>query len=297
MPHTAAGWRIEPPVSVPVANGASNAATAAAEPPEDPPGTRLRSQGLCDGPNAEFSVDDPIANSSMFVLPSGMAPASRSLRVTVDSYGGCQRSRIRDPQVVGISTVVKTSLTATGTPASGPSGWPVARAASTARAAASATSADTCRNACTWPSTAAILSRCAWVTSVADTSPAATADASSAAVRDVSSAVISVLCQDPGDPEPLVLDGGRGRERGLRAQAGDDLVGTEHVGERHRVRRRRDAFRGHFLDPGDRRDDHVELRREVIELRILERQPGQVGQVGHLVTGDGHAGHPRCPHA
>ncbi len=38
MPVKAAGWRIEPPVSVPVAAGASRAATLAALPPDDPPG-------------------------------------------------------------------------------------------------------------------------------------------------------------------------------------------------------------------------------------------------------------------
>src|SRR5690606_23765245 len=38
MPVNAAGWRIEPPVSVPVAAGHSRAATAAELPPEDPPG-------------------------------------------------------------------------------------------------------------------------------------------------------------------------------------------------------------------------------------------------------------------
>ena len=38
MPVKAAGWRIEPPVSVPVAPGAIAAATAAAEPPDEPPG-------------------------------------------------------------------------------------------------------------------------------------------------------------------------------------------------------------------------------------------------------------------
>ena len=85
MPQTAAGWRIEPPVSVPRPSGASNAVTAADEPPDDPPGTRLRSHGLCDGPNAEFSVDDPIANSSMLVLPRMTIPASRSRVVTVAS--------------------------------------------------------------------------------------------------------------------------------------------------------------------------------------------------------------------
>ena len=39
MPVNAAGWRIEPPVSVPVAPSARCAATAAAEPPDEPPGT------------------------------------------------------------------------------------------------------------------------------------------------------------------------------------------------------------------------------------------------------------------
>ena len=39
MPDSDAGWRIEPPVSVPVAAGTSRAATAAADPPELPPGT------------------------------------------------------------------------------------------------------------------------------------------------------------------------------------------------------------------------------------------------------------------
>src|SRR6266545_3617498 len=87
-PHKAAGWRIEPPVSVPKAPAARPAATAAADPPLDPPGTRSRSHGLRVSWKAEFSVDDPMANSSMLVLPSRTAPASRSLATTVASYGG-----------------------------------------------------------------------------------------------------------------------------------------------------------------------------------------------------------------
>ena len=50
MPHRAAGWRIDPPVSVPVAPGTRRAATAAAEPPEEPPGTRSLFHGLRTGP-------------------------------------------------------------------------------------------------------------------------------------------------------------------------------------------------------------------------------------------------------
>ncbi len=55
MPVKAAGWRIEPPVSVPVAARQRSALTAAAEPPEEPPGVsgRLsprRRQGEATGP-------------------------------------------------------------------------------------------------------------------------------------------------------------------------------------------------------------------------------------------------------
>ncbi len=40
MPVKAAGWRIEPPVSLAVAARQRCAATAAADPPDDPPGVR-----------------------------------------------------------------------------------------------------------------------------------------------------------------------------------------------------------------------------------------------------------------
>ena len=46
MPESAAGCRIDPPVSVPVAAGAMRAATAAAEPPDEPPGTSVRYVGV-----------------------------------------------------------------------------------------------------------------------------------------------------------------------------------------------------------------------------------------------------------
>ena len=89
-PQSAAGWRIEPPVSVPIAAGQSRAATAAVEPPELPPGTSGAAapagvQGLIVGSNQLVTVDEPIANSSRLVLPISTAPASQSLAVTVDS--------------------------------------------------------------------------------------------------------------------------------------------------------------------------------------------------------------------
>ena len=73
-----AGWR--PPYDATVVER-----LAAALPPEEPPGTRLRSCGLRVGPNAEFSVEEPMANSSRFVLPTMTAPAAASRSTTVAS--------------------------------------------------------------------------------------------------------------------------------------------------------------------------------------------------------------------
>src|SRR5437764_10635746 len=101
MPANEAGWRIEPPVSVPVAPRQSRAATAAAEPPDEPPGTRcapsiappaaaptfepLRRHGFTTGPKHEVSFDEPIANSSLLSLPSITAPSRHRFDDTVDS--------------------------------------------------------------------------------------------------------------------------------------------------------------------------------------------------------------------
>src|SRR5436190_22389974 len=82
LPQSADGCLIEPPVSEPSAHGARPALTAAAEPPPEPPGTRDGSHGLRVGPKAEFSVDEPIANSSVLVLPSTRRPWSSFARVT-----------------------------------------------------------------------------------------------------------------------------------------------------------------------------------------------------------------------
>ena len=87
-PQNAAGWRMDPPVSVPSVATAKPAATAAAEPPLEPPGTRSSARGLRTGPYAEFSFDEPIANSSQFSLPSSTAPAASSFCTAVASYGG-----------------------------------------------------------------------------------------------------------------------------------------------------------------------------------------------------------------
>ena len=75
-------------MSEPSPHGASPPATAAAVPPPEPPGTRVGSHGLRDGPYAEFSVDEPIANSSVFVFPSSVSPAALQRAATVASNTG-----------------------------------------------------------------------------------------------------------------------------------------------------------------------------------------------------------------
>src|SRR5947199_2128793 len=123
-PQNAAGCRTEPPVSVPSAPAARPPATAAAEPPDEPPGTRAGSHGFRVSLKAECSVDEPIANSSMLVLPRSTAPAARRRSTTVASYGGTKLSRIFEPHVVGTPRVQRMSFRATGTPSRAERGAP-----------------------------------------------------------------------------------------------------------------------------------------------------------------------------
>ena len=83
-PHRAAGWRMEPPVSEPRPSGAKPAATATALPARRAARARGWGRAGCGvGPKAEFSVEQPMANSSRLVLPMGMAPAATSRSTTV----------------------------------------------------------------------------------------------------------------------------------------------------------------------------------------------------------------------
>src|SRR5204863_6445088 len=106
----------DPPVSDPSAHGVRPAATAAADPPPEPPGTRVGSHGFLLGPKAEFSVDEPIANSSVFVLPSSCSPAALQRAATVESNTGTYPFRIFEPAVVSTPFVDMLSLITTGSP-------------------------------------------------------------------------------------------------------------------------------------------------------------------------------------
>ena len=286
---SAAGWRIDPPVSDPIASGAWNAASAAALPPPDPPGTRSTSHGLRVGPNAEFSVDEPIANSSMFVLPRIGMPAARSRAATVESYGDVHPSRIFDPQVVGMSVVVNTSLSANGTPASGDgSSSPAATAASTSAAAASACSSATCRNARYWPSVSAIRSRQARVTSTDDSSLAAILAPSVAASEpgQVSWSAHSASPRIRGTANRPSADFGACASASSCDSPGSTTSGRVTLTDVERVIGGLDVGDVDGLDLADVLEDGAELAGEAFQLVVGQGEPGQAGEVGNLVSGD-----------
>ena len=70
--------------------------------PSNRPARASRSYGLRVTPSAEFSHELPIANSSMFALPIGTAPASSSRATAVAVYGAVQCSEILLPHVVRV---------------------------------------------------------------------------------------------------------------------------------------------------------------------------------------------------
>ena len=77
-PHSLAGARIEPPMSLACATGTRPAATAAAEPPLEPPVECATFQGLRVAPYASGSVVTDVASSGVLVLPTKTNPARRS---------------------------------------------------------------------------------------------------------------------------------------------------------------------------------------------------------------------------
>ncbi|MOA45725.1 hypothetical protein D3C78_1681540 [compost metagenome] len=81
-PQHEAGIRIEPPASLPWANGTSRAATAAAAPPLEPPAECLRFHGLWQGPNSTGSVVGGMPNSGVLLRPTKISPAARKRRTS-----------------------------------------------------------------------------------------------------------------------------------------------------------------------------------------------------------------------
>ena len=142
-PFQEEGIRTEPPVSVPMAQGASRAATATPEPELLPPGPRCtaRSQGFHGVPMYRLVPHAPIANSTVRVLPSTMTPAATRRRARVAVTGETRFSQTFEPPVVTRPSRSMMSLSAIGTPWKRPTAWPARRARSAARAAVRASSA------------------------------------------------------------------------------------------------------------------------------------------------------------
>src|SRR6185312_294671 len=118
----------------------------------------------------------------MLRAPTSTAPAASRRAITVASRAAGARSRlIFEPASVGNPSMSNRFLTANGTPASGPSGRPAARAASTALACARARAVTTAVNALSTRSSFAIRASAASVTALALIVPSATAAAISLA--------------------------------------------------------------------------------------------------------------------
>ena len=182
MPHSAAGPRIEPPVSVPMPPSISPAATAAPVPLLLPAVKWSVFHGLRAGGFGRSKLGPPSANSCVVVLPTSTVPAWANFSAQVASLSGMLSCRIFDPQVVGIPLVSTMSLRPIGMPCSGPFGRPAMIAASAARASASARSSVRCTKACSRSSSLCTRSRQAWVSSTGESCFAAISLAASAMV-------------------------------------------------------------------------------------------------------------------
>ena len=101
-PHSAAGPRADPPASDAVAMGTMPAASATADPPDEPPGDQAVFHGFRVRPKSRFSATPSNANSDVFALPTGIAPAARSSPTTRESVAAAGASaNSSDPCVVG----------------------------------------------------------------------------------------------------------------------------------------------------------------------------------------------------
>ena len=101
-PEKAAGWRIEPPVSVPSVRAAMPAATAAAAPPEDPPDaarfargrtlTQRHPCGVCHNPDFSGREQMPrLANQREEYLLRAMREYKSGARL---GYGGAMSQEL-----------------------------------------------------------------------------------------------------------------------------------------------------------------------------------------------------------
>src|SRR5690606_323088 len=98
-----------------------------------------------------------------------------------------------------------------------------------------------------------------------------------------------LLTQDPRHAEPVLFRSRSTGQRLVTRKPRPHLVRPEHVGDRNRVRSRRDVVRGDLAHPGHRIQDYVELAGERVEFVLGDGQSRQFGEMRDLVAGDlGH---------
>ena len=123
---------MDPPPSVPSANGTNPSATAAALPPEDPPGFRAVSNGLRLAPKSGLSQVPRKPMTGEFVLPTITAPAFSTRSAKTQRASTLKSFSARTPPNVAGQPGLKSnrSLMAVGNPCSGPSSAPERTASS-----------------------------------------------------------------------------------------------------------------------------------------------------------------------
>ena len=157
-PCSAAGMRIDPPVSEPSAAQAAPVATETAPPEVEPPGMRgsassLAVTGFAGVPKCGLMPTAENANSDMLVRPMKAAPAARRRATAGQSAtaGGSVASTV-EPAAVTSPCTLNRSFTLTARPAKRATGAPAARRASTARAVSAAASNEVLTNVCRFAS-------------------------------------------------------------------------------------------------------------------------------------------------
>ena len=85
IPQREEGTLIDPPVSVPNANGTNPAATATADPPLEPPEILSKEYGFFEFPNIIFLPVIPAANSFKLFVPIKIEPAFLICFIIVES--------------------------------------------------------------------------------------------------------------------------------------------------------------------------------------------------------------------
>src|SRR5712692_8593133 len=144
IPFADDGQTIEPSVSDPTATVHKLAEVAAPDPELDPQALRSSAYGFLVSPPRPLHplvewLERMFAHSLRLVLPSMIAPASRSFRATPESCAGREPASASDPAVVCMrSAVSMLSLISTGIPCMGPRGPFCFRSLSSPSAMASA---------------------------------------------------------------------------------------------------------------------------------------------------------------